>query len=278
MPGKLPCHLPLKIAMTLAPSEEVVLSIITVVRNDPVRLAATIESLRGLYGNPKFEHIVIDGSSNDLKTLSLIQRESKHPNFNFLSEPDKGIYDAMNKGVHISRGRFLLFLNCGDRLVATSSQLVRWLGSLDTVRGFDLACFGCHVRHGARLTLLKPQSGNLHKMPTSHQAMVFSRDFMHSNPYDLQYRIAADFNLYMSANAGRMMILPDRLLTDIEAVGVASENPAKAYKEYLQIAGRKLQGWNRCMALARIGGKGAVVIVLKVSLPRQWVHGLRRLI
>jgi putative colanic acid biosynthesis glycosyltransferase len=264
--------------MTLAPSEEIVLSIITVVRNDPVRLAATIESLRELYGNPKFEHIVIDGSSSDLKTLSLIQRQSKHPNFSFLSEPDKGIYDAMNKGVHISRGRFLLFLNCGDRLVASSIQLATWLGALDEVRGIDLACFSCQVRHGARLTLIKPQSGNLHKMPTSHQAMVFSKAFMHSNVYDLRYRIAADFNLYMCANAGQIMIFPDRLLTDIEAVGVASENPARAYQEYLQIAYRKLRGWNRCLALARIGCKSALVIVLKVSLPRRWVHGLRRLI
>jgi len=108
--------------------------------------------------------------------------------------------------------------------------------------------------------------------------MVFSKDFMHFNPYDLRYRIAADFNLYLSANAGQIVIFPDRLLTDIEAVGVASDNPAKAYKEYLQIAYRKLRGWNRCVAMARIGCKGALVIVLKVLLPRQWVHGLRRLI
>jgi hypothetical protein len=111
-------------------------------------------------------------------------------------------------------------------------------------------------------------------MPTSHQAMVFSRDFIYSNLYDLRYRIAADFNLYLSA--GQIVIFPDRLLTDIEVVGVASDNPAKAYKEYLQIAYRKLRGWNRCVAMARIGCKGALVIVLKASLPGMWLHTLRR--
>ena len=278
MPKKLACDTTKKIAMTFVPPKEVLLTVITVVRNDPVRLAVTIESLAGLYGKDGFEHIVVDGNSTDQQTLRLIGETTKNQNFQFLSEPDDGIYDAMNKGARHASGRFLLFLNCGDRLIASSSQLVAWLDSSDTMRGIDLACFDCQLRNGARLTWLKPQCGALHKMPTSHQAMVFSRDFMYSNPYDLRYGIAADFNLYMSANAGHMMSLPDRLLTDIEVVGVASENPARAYKEYLQIAYRKLRGWNRCVALARIGCKGALVIVLKVLLPRQWVHGLRRLV
>jgi len=127
--------------MKIVPSKEILLSIITVVRNDPVRLAATIDSLVDLYGNEGFEHIVVDGNSTDQGTLKLIGETTKHQNYKFLSESDDGIYDAMNKGARLAIGRFLLFLNCGDRLVASSKQLLTWLGSLDNMRSIDVALF-----------------------------------------------------------------------------------------------------------------------------------------
>lgn len=262
--------------MSSAPFEETFLSIITVVRNDPERLAATIESLGELYSDPRFEHVVIDGRSTDIKTLQLIQKASRHQNFKFVSEPDLGIYDAMNKGVHLSNGRFMLFLNSGDRLLASCSQLAMWLDALDGMQGVQLACFNCQMRQGAQLTLLEPQSATTYKMPTSHQAMVFSSAFMRSNLYDIRYRIAADFNLFLSADPARTVVFRDGILTEIEAVGVASENPAQSYKEYLQIARRKLRGWSLWAAMTLIGCKGALVVAMKNALPRRWVHGLRR--
>ncbi len=259
-------------------NRQVLLSIITVARNDFTRLGATINSLNDLYGDDRFEHVVVDGKSTDDKTLELVLQTAKHKNYKFLSEPDEGIYDAMNKGARLASGRYLLFLNCGDQLVASPVQLDAWITSLDQETGVDVACFGCKVRQGARVTVLQARAGTRHKMPTSHQAMLFSKGFVASHPYDIQYRIAADFNLYLSADSKRTRAFQEGPLTEIEAVGLASESPAQSYREYLQIAYRHLRGWVRWIAIVRIGCKGMLVIALKKTLPRAWVHGLRRIV
>ena len=257
-------------------NQEVLLSIITVVRNDAQRLLKTIDSLVEFYGDERFEHVVIDGKSSD-QTLDLLQTNSRHKNFQYLSESDNGIYDGMNKGAGRASGQFLLFLNCGDRMAASPDQLDELLRPVAQTDEADIVCFCSRVYHGAHAGVLRPQSGRLHKMPTSHQAMVFSKEFMRTHLYDTRYRIAADFNLYLSANAARVLVLTgSEPLTDIEAVGVASENPWQSYKEYLQIAAEKLHGSTKWMALARIGCKAAAVILLKKTLPKGWLNALGR--
>lgn len=264
--------------MTPLVDKNLLLSVITVVRNDTERLAATIDSFTGFYSDDRFEHIVIDGKSDDQTTLDLIWEGKKHKNYRFLSEADSGIYDAMNKGVRLASGRFLLFLNCGDRMAASPGQLAAWVHMLSQAPGIDVACFSCRVNQGNHQSLLLPLPATRHKMPTSHQAMLFSKDFMQAHAYDTRYRIAADFNLYLSARPGQILqVGGHEPVTDIEAVGVASESPLQSYKEYLQIAYRKLRGPDRWQVLARIGCKGVAVVFLKKVFPRTWVHGLRRL-
>lgn len=265
--------------MIISLAKNLLLSIITVVRNDGTRLVATMNSLANLYGDHRFEHIVIDGKSTDQLTLNGVLAARRHNNYKYISEPDAGIYDAMNKGVHLAEGRFLLFLNCGDRMAASPKQLVDWLKALSEIPDVDVGCFSYRMNLGDHRAIIRPLSGVQHKMPTSHQAMVFSREFMCANPYDIQYSIAADFDLYLSAKQEQIQIVDGyEPLTDIEASGVASESPVQSYKEYLRIAYGKLRGPARWIALARIGFKGAAVICLKRTVPRAWVHGLQRLI
>lgn len=88
-------------------------SIITVVFNGLELLQGTLDSvMMQTYTN--YEYIVIDGGSTD-GTLDLI-RSNEHQITTWISEKDKGIYDAMNKAFGLAQGDFLLFLNCGDRL------------------------------------------------------------------------------------------------------------------------------------------------------------------
>ena len=68
-------------------NQEALLSVITVVRNDAKRLVKTIDSLVEFYGDARFEHIVIDGESSD-QTLDFLKKNSRHKNFQYLSEPD----------------------------------------------------------------------------------------------------------------------------------------------------------------------------------------------
>ena len=89
------------------------LSIITVTKNAAFRISLTLRSIQE-QSFRDYEHWIIDGLSSDdtLKTI----KKLKNSKLKFISEKDKGIYDAMNKGAHLAKGEYLLFLNAGDHL------------------------------------------------------------------------------------------------------------------------------------------------------------------
>jgi glycosyltransferase involved in cell wall biosynthesis len=92
-------------------------TIITVVYNGQELLPGTMENVRR-QTYPNIEYIIVDGGSKD-GTVSLIQEfASQMPNVKWVSEPDKGLYDAMNKGLRMATGDFVQFLNAGDWLHA----------------------------------------------------------------------------------------------------------------------------------------------------------------
>ncbi len=99
------------------PNPPITFSIITVVYNGEALLSGTMESvLRQTY--PHIEYIVVDGGSKD-KTVSIIEDYAKKmPYLRWISEKDKGLYDAMNKGLRMATGDFVQFLNGGDHLHA----------------------------------------------------------------------------------------------------------------------------------------------------------------
>lgn len=99
------------------PQQPVTFSIITVVYNGESLLRGTMESvLNQTY--PHLEYIVVDGASKD-NSLKIIQEfVDKMPNLRWISEPDRGLYDAMNKGLRLATGDYVQFLNAGDWLHA----------------------------------------------------------------------------------------------------------------------------------------------------------------
>ena len=88
-----------------------IVSVITVVRNDKEHIEATINSLFA-QDYPNIEYIVIDGASTD-GTYEILNRYRDRIDI-LISEPDNGIYDAMNKGVMLAKGDYVGFLNSGD--------------------------------------------------------------------------------------------------------------------------------------------------------------------
>ena len=87
------------------------ISIVTITYNAANELIPTMKSVRE-QTEKDFEHLIIDGASKD-NTLE-IARKYASPSLKILSEPDKGLYDAMNKGLHMAKGKYVLFLNAGD--------------------------------------------------------------------------------------------------------------------------------------------------------------------
>jgi glycosyltransferase involved in cell wall biosynthesis len=95
-------------------------SIITVVYNSETLLPGTIESVRR-QSYPHIEYIIVDGASKD-GTPDMIRKAAETmPNLTWISEPDKGLYDAMNKGLRMATGDFVWFMNAGDHLHAADT-------------------------------------------------------------------------------------------------------------------------------------------------------------
>lgn len=163
-------------------------SIVTVVRNDPARLLRTLESV-SRHKNNDIEYLVVDGASTDA-TLELVRAHEGLIDA-WVTEPDAGIYDAMNKGVGLCRGRFIMFLNAGDELLVDIATLVQ-----ETPEG-------CVLQYGKANMLLPDGSLSYVKgkrlksprrflkgMPLCHQAILYRRDVMPN--YDTSFRIMSD--------------------------------------------------------------------------------------
>ena len=254
------------------------LSIITVCRNDAPRLKKTIDSLSLFYNNLRFEHVVVDGESTD-GTDSLVAPLMHKKNFKFYTAQDSGIYDAMNHGISYSLAPLLLFLNCGDTIITTPSELLGCLGRFvarDGTVDLDIICFPVLQvgAEGARTAV--PVCLTTHKMPASHQGMVFARRFVQLNKYNASYRIAGDFDLYLrAARTGIFADTDDSPFVAVEVDGLASSNPLKAYGEYLKIAYRRLKGRSRIVAIALIGVRALWVVTAKTIFPKRWITVLR---
>lgn len=92
--------------------EKYKLSIITITYNDLHNLIKTVNSVIQQV-TPDVEYLIIDGKSND-GTYEYLNDISKKMQIKYISEKDNGIYDAMNKGIKISTGKWVYFLNAGD--------------------------------------------------------------------------------------------------------------------------------------------------------------------
>jgi glycosyltransferase involved in cell wall biosynthesis len=106
-------------------SEKPLLSIITVVRNDPVNLAKTLESVKS-QSFRDYELVVVDGGSSN-ETLDVIRKYEAQIT-TWFTEKDNGIYDAMNKGIRAARGLYIEFLNAGDSYIEPRSLEVVFAG------------------------------------------------------------------------------------------------------------------------------------------------------
>ncbi len=172
------------------------LSVITVAFRNLDGVVKTWRSLRNLARDPSlsFEWIVVDGGSND-GTAEFLEKLNEEFNLRYVSEKDRGIYDAMNKGIDMAQGRYAIFLNSGDIFHDDVAQFVRQLNRVQgnaMVMGDALLDFGDgnKVRRAA-----KPGWYIYHSLPASHQAIFFPLSGLKTYPYDLQYRVSSDYAL-----------------------------------------------------------------------------------
>lgn len=169
------------------------ISIITITYNAAPVLERTMKSVENQTFRD-FEHLIIDGASND-NTLEIAR---KNRNARILSEPDKGLYDAMNKGLELAKGKYVLFLNAGDTFRGNDileKYAERALKDDDIIYAdtmiVDNAGEDIKPRHFTAPALLTKKSFSK-GMLVCHQAFMVKKDL--APKYDLDYRFSADYD------------------------------------------------------------------------------------
>jgi glycosyltransferase involved in cell wall biosynthesis len=187
--------------LSMKQEKPIKVSIITVCRDEAESIRETIESVLG-QDCKDFEYIVIDGASTD-GTAGIIRSYANRFSY-WVSEPDHGIYEAMNKGIRRSKGEYLLFLNGGDILVSPN-VLTK---SFAVESGEDILYGDIYKADSGdrKLCSLAGYSASAffmftHTLP--HQASFIKRKlFEDIGLYDESYRIMGDYEFFKRAIVG----------------------------------------------------------------------------
>lgn len=218
-----------------ATSTRPLISVVTVTYNDMAGLMATLSNVKSqtLVG---YEHIVVDGNSTDGSIDFL--HNFINPFLNWISEKDDGIYDAMNKGLALAQGEFIVFMNAGDffphdeilRMVSDAIQQAS--GVIDVIFG------GCNyiLTNGVCVYRApKKIEGYIwHGLPANHQATYYRRECVVK--YDTKYKICGDYYLAaMLYKKGVRAAYLDMPLVDFRLGDTSYRNPVLLFREPYQI-------------------------------------------
>lgn len=198
-----------------------VVSVITVCFNAVLDIEATFNSVINCK-YPNIEYIVIDGGSND-GTVELIKKYKDNISF-WVSEPDEGIYSAMNKGLDKATGDWVININAGDRLLS--------IPSLDLVKAAkDQALCGRIISENDIIAIPKfnKKIRLLNTLP--HQALFYNLRLSNMR-YETKYKIVADFaynlDMYLTGNK---IAISDHIVAFHSLEGLSNTN-ASAYESF----------------------------------------------
>ncbi len=215
------------------------LSVITVTWNAAATLERTLKSVRE-QSWPFIEHLIIDGGSAD-GTLELIDNHA-HEGLRWVSEPDQGLYDAMNKGAAMATGDYLCFLNAGDTFFAADS-VERMMCSFEDASAPDIIYGETAIVDNAgnflHMRRLKAPDNLGWKsfrqgMVVCHQAFMVKRELFES--YNLSYRFSSDFDWSIRMMKKAKTIHNSRLtLINYLKEGMTTRNRKASLKERYRI-------------------------------------------
>lgn len=213
-------------------------SVISVTFNALEDLRKTAESVWAQdYGN--LEYVVIDGASAD-GTAEWLREQSSDSRLLWVSEKDRGTYDAMNKGVRLCHGEWVCFMNAGDTFASPNclSLIVQELSnpSNDVVYGSVnvIKNFGTITVRPRGLDLLR------RKMAFCHQASLSRRSLLLEHPFNLTYRLVADYDFFhWCYTVGKTFCQVDHELANFEAEnGTSSKHRLRVLRECGRVSGR----------------------------------------
>ena len=208
------------------------LSIITINRNNAAGLEKTLQSVAS-QSFKEFEYIIVDGNSTDGSVEMIKKYEPQFAHLKWVSEPDAGIYNAMNKGIRMALGDYIQILNSGDCLAAddvTERMLAALadLGEPSILYGNMVKCFPDGRRYvdngygGQEVTFLLFYLGTLNHDPTYIRRDLFDK----YGYYDESLKIVSDWKWFMQAiiEGGEEPKYVDINVTLFDMTGISESN------------------------------------------------------
>lgn len=213
------------------------LSIITIHLNDFIGLQRTLRSLERMLGNPQIEWILIDGGSDATKDTGRVLSETRSLATRFISEPDEGIYDAMNKGTVLADGELVLYLNAGDELHPEFEIEKLASDPIDDEAGMLWGRYDVRDKSGTVYSR-KTRSPVWLRYGTAvcHQAVLFRRKLLGTSPYRTDLQIAADYDLICRLyTAGEKIHKLEMAVCIFELVGTSGTNKRLTLNEEARV-------------------------------------------
>ncbi len=241
-------------------------TVVTVTYNAERTLPRTLESVAE-QAYPHVEHLIVDGCSKD-RTMEQIHRyvdgnTGKTHVIQVIREPDRGLYDAMNKALEHATGRYIVFLNAGDRLheADTLQRLFAPLsqmpcGEWPAILYGETDCVDGEGRFLRHRRLQAPETLDWKDfrwgMLVCHQSFYVRTDLARRVPYDLKYRFSADYDwcirlLKQTARSRQPVCNSHLILTDYLSEGLTTQNHQASLWERFRIMARHY-GWLATLA------------------------------
>jgi len=212
------------------------ISVITVTLNAAYNLAKTLESVTG-QDYTDLEIIVIDGGSTD-GTVEVIRTFSDHIAC-WISEPDQGIYNAMNKGLAVAKGEWVNFMNAGDVFFNSGVLTDVFKNEVEdagVVYGDSIANYNSFKAMRKALPVKELWKG----MICCHQAMFFRTSLIKNMAYRPELYYSADYELiYRLYNAGKNFRYIPMTIAVFDTRGASNQNMVKSARSNLEIMGNE---------------------------------------
>jgi len=203
------------------------ISIITVVRNGEKDLESAIKSVvNQSYGH--IEYIILDGLSTD-GTLDII-RKYEHDIALWKSEADRGIFDAMNKGLDLATGDWVYFLGCDD-VLASPTIIEEVVAEMIETDGIYYG--NTYLKKSNQIYTGKVSKWNIALRNISHQAIFYPRSVYKQKKYNLDYKLAADhvYNVELYSRLAAQFVYMPKLISIYNDLGMSSVNIDHQHKK-----------------------------------------------
>ena len=210
---------------------EFLFSVVTINFNNSKGLERTIKSVISQTERESIQYIVVDGDSTD-NSQSIINKYRKHID-KIVIEKDKGVYDAMNKGLMLSSSKWTIFMNSGD--IFSDKDIISQMMIKSEKHPHCIAIYGNTLLSDSQLWETKPVDELWKGMICSHQSIAIDTLHLKAIKFDLNFEIAADYKTILSAYMTGLPFIKigNKPISQIEPVGISSEFRKRTLERWL---------------------------------------------